>query len=163
MGPGDESGDVLSRMVDMTGGDEAFLASFEECTLPYAQWTHRSHVKVAFLYLSRLPFEGALERVRAGIKKYNAAQGGLIVEGPTTGYNETTTRATLHVIAAVMGAYEKTHPTPDAESFCEMHPQLMSKHVLRLFYSPERRMYPRAKGEFVEPDLAPLPRLLRDG
>jgi hypothetical protein len=149
-------------MMDMTGGDEAFLKSFEDCTLPFAQWTHRAHVKVAFLYLSRLPFEGALEAVRRGIKKYNAAQGKLIMEGPTTGDNETTTRATLHVIAAVMGAYGKTHPTPDAESFCETHPQLMSKHVLRLFYSPGRRMDSRAKTEFVEPDLAPLPRLLRD-
>jgi hypothetical protein len=38
-----------------------------------------------------------------------------------------------------------------------MHPQLMSKHVLRLFYSPAGRMHPEAKATFIEPDLAPLP------
>jgi hypothetical protein len=32
---------------------------------------------------------------------------------------------------------------------------------LRLFYSPRRQMDPRAKFQFVEPDLAPLPRLTR--
>jgi hypothetical protein len=40
-----------------------------------------------------------------------------------------------------------------------MHPQLMTKHALRLFYSPQRRMHPDAKGRFIEPDLTPLPRL----
>jgi hypothetical protein len=33
----------------------------------------------------------------------------------------------------------------------------MTRHALRFFYSPERRMDPRAKGTFVEPDLTPLP------
>jgi hypothetical protein len=36
----------------------------------------------------------------------------------------------------------------------------MTRHVLRLFYSPQRRMDPRAKTEFVEPDLVPLPRIV---
>jgi hypothetical protein len=40
-----------------------------------------------------------------------------------------------------------------------MHPQLMSNYVLRFFYSPQRIMLPIAKTTFVEPDLAPLPKL----
>ena len=36
----------------------------------------------------------------------------------------------------------------------------MTRHALRLFYSPERRTDPRAKSQFVEPDLAPLPRVV---
>jgi hypothetical protein len=35
----------------------------------------------------------------------------------------------------------------------------MTRHALRLFYSPARRADPRAKTEFVEPDLARLPRI----
>ena len=38
----------------------------------------------------------------------------------------------------------------------------MTRHALRLFYSPQRRMDPRAKSHFVEPDLAPLPIVLPD-
>jgi hypothetical protein len=36
----------------------------------------------------------------------------------------------------------------------------MTRHALRLFYSLQRRMHPLAKTQFVEPDLAPLPRIL---
>jgi hypothetical protein len=63
--------------------DAEFLARFEARTLPFAQWTHRAHVKVAFLYLRALPFGAALERTRAGIRAYNAAN--RVPEGPTSG------------------------------------------------------------------------------
>jgi hypothetical protein len=122
--------------------DEQFLSQFEARTLPFDRWTHRAHVKVAFLYLSALPFEEALGRVRAGIKAYNAKND--VPEGPTSGYNETTTVAFVRLVAAVMAAYGTAMPAADAESFCDLHPQLMSRHVLRFFYSADRRMDPRA-------------------
>ena len=40
--------------------DDEFLAQFENCTLPFDQWTHRAHVRVAYLYLRRHPFREAL-------------------------------------------------------------------------------------------------------
>ncbi len=40
-----------------------------------------------------------------------------------------------------------------------MHPQLMTNHIIRLFYSPTRRMDPLAKSTFVPPDLAALPKI----
>lgn len=135
--------------------DNEFLKQFEACTLPFGQWTHRAHVKVAFLYLSRSSFDSALELMRSGVKRYNAANN--VPEGPTSGYNETTTVAFMRLIDATMKAYGQAFPTPDAESFCDTHPQLLSKHILRLFYSPQRRMHPEAKQRFIEPDLAPLP------
>jgi hypothetical protein len=136
-------------------GDEELLRRFEDRTLPFDQWTHRCHVKVAYLYLRRLPFRAAQEQIRRGIRAYNAAHH--VPEGPTSGYNETTTCAFMHLVAATMRAYAETFPTATADAFCDTHPQLMTRHVLRLFYSPERRMDPPAKTEFVEPDLAPLP------
>lgn len=135
--------------------DAELLRQFEAGTLPLAEWTHRAHVKAAFLYLRALPFEEALKRMRAGIQAYNAAN--QVIEGSTSGYNETTTSAFLRLIAATMAAYGRVLPTLDADAFCETHPQLLSKHILRLFYSPERRLHPDSKTQFVEPDLAPLP------
>src|SRR4051812_47463650 len=122
--------------------DADFLRRFEDRSLPFDQWTHRSHVKVAYLYLRHLPFPAALERVRRGIKAYNAANH--VPEGPTTGYNETTTCAFMPLVAATMRAYGETFPTANADAFCDPPPQLMTRHVLRLFYSPARRMDPRA-------------------
>jgi hypothetical protein len=45
-----------------------------------------------------------------------------------------------------------------ADVFWDQNPQLSQKRVLRLFYSRELLMSPRAKAEFLEPDLTPLPR-----
>jgi len=135
--------------------DEALLLQFENQTLAKEEWTHRSHVRVGYCYLTKHPFEIALLLMRRGVKKLNAAHG--VEEGPLSGYNETTTHAFLHLIAATMAAYG---PMPDANAFCDRHTQLMNQNVLRLFYSPDRRIDPRAKTEFVEPDLAPLPRIL---
>jgi hypothetical protein len=137
--------------------DAELLRQFESLTLPFGQWTHRTHVKVAYLYLRAHPFDEALARMRNGIKAYNAAND--VPESQTSGYNETTTHAFLHLIAAVMRAYDEVFPVADADTFCDTHPQLMTRHALRLFYSPARRMHPDAKARFIEPDLAPLPRL----
>jgi hypothetical protein len=139
----------------MTPADQELLRQFETCTLPFDQWTHRAHVRVAYLYLELHPFDEALNQMRQGVKRYNAAHN--VPESPTSGYNETTTHAFLHLIAAVRAAYTQSHPVANSDAFCDMHPQLMTKHALRLFYSPHRRMDPRAKTHFVEPDLAPLP------
>jgi len=135
--------------------DNEFIGAFESLSIPLDQWSHRAHVKVAFVYLSRHPFEQALEKIRSGIKAHNAHH--QIPETPTAGYNETTTCAFTHLIAATMRAYGQTHLTPDSDSFCDVHPQLMTPCALRLFYSPQRRTDPRAKTEFLAPDLAPLP------
>jgi hypothetical protein len=135
--------------------DATLLARFEDLTLPFAQWTHRAHVKVAFLYLRAHAFDAALDRMRTGIRRYNAHH--RVPDGPTEGYNETTTVAFARLIHATMRAYGETFPTATADAFCDAHPQLMTRHALRFFYSPQRRMHPDAKHRFVEPDLAPLP------
>jgi hypothetical protein len=138
--------------------DADLLRQFQDLTLPFDQWTHRAHVKVAYLHLQKYPLDEALSRICAGIKSYNAAN--KVPESQTAGFNQTTTVAFLHLVAAVMRAYERTHPVRTADEFCDTHPQLMSKHVLRFFYSPQGRMHPDAKTKFIEPDLAPLPKII---
>src|SRR5688500_894511 len=141
--------------------DDALLQLFEDLSLPFAQWTHRAHVKVAYLYLRSHPFDEALVRIRRAIKAYNAANH--VPDGPTSGYNETTTHAFLQLVAATMSAYDSVLTTDGADAVCDAHPQLMTRHVLPLYYSPERRMHPLAKTQVVEPDLAPLPLLRAHG
>jgi hypothetical protein len=135
--------------------DDELLNAWTGLTLPFDQWTHRAHVRVALTLLRRHGFDEALRRMRAGVQSYNAHHH--VPEAPDSGYNETTTHAFFHLIAAVDAAYASAIPAPDGETFCDSHPQLMTRHVLRLFYSPQRRMDPRAKTQFVEPDLCPLP------
>lgn len=138
--------------------DREFLAQFLNTALPFSQWTHRAHIKVAYLIVRDYPFPEALERTRLAIKAYNAAHN--VPETPSTGYNETTTVAFLTIIASTMAAYGDLFPVQSADEFCDLHTHLLNKHLLRLFYSPERRGHPDAKHFFVEPDLTPLPRIL---
>jgi len=57
----------------MTDDDRDLLRQFESCSLPFEQWTHRAHVRIGYLYLCDHPFDAALERMRRGVQRYNAA------------------------------------------------------------------------------------------
>jgi len=137
--------------------DETFLGQFESGDWPFEEWHHRQHIKVAYLYLRRYPFDAAMAKLREGIKSYNAIH--QVPDGPTRGYHETMTQAWLRLVHLTLCDYG---PAETADSFYDQNPQLSEKKVLRLFYSRELFMSPRAKVEFVEPDLTPLPRSSRE-
>jgi hypothetical protein len=127
--------------------DDDFLAAFEACTIPKADWTHEAHVRMAWLYLSRLPFPAAVQHARSGISRYNRSLGN------TTGYHDTVTVAAVRVIAARMAEGEE-YPA-FRERNADLFGNLMG--VLRGYYSEGRLKSPEAAVEFVEPDLQPLP------
>jgi hypothetical protein len=129
--------------------DDEFLTAFQAATLPPAEWTHAAHVRMAWLYLTRLSFGRALRKVRAGIRRYNAAQG-------STGYHDTITAAYVRLIRARLSG-------PDgAETFAAFrtrNPDLLDRSLAPLLrhYSKETLFSLRAKERFVEPDREPLP------
>lgn len=132
--------------------DDDLLAAFEECSLPAAQWNHRAHVRIAFLYASHHNLCCAVERMRAGINKYNSA-----IHTPETivrGYHETITQAFMRLVFA---AALHTGQHTSSDTFCDAHPELLDRHVLKHYYSQERLMTWEAKRVFVEPDVRPLP------
>jgi hypothetical protein len=53
----------------------ALVRGFENCTLPFARWTHEAHLTVAIFFLSSLPTDEATEHIREGIQRYNLANG----------------------------------------------------------------------------------------
>lgn len=141
-----------------TMSDDEFLAEFEACRWPLDQWHQQQHIKVAYLYLRRYPFDVAMNRIRERIKAHNAAHH--LPDLPTSGYHETMTQAWMRLVHLTLCEYG---PAETADSFYEQHPELSQKKVLRLFYSRDRFMSPEAKVTFLEPDLAPLPRSRKNG
>lgn len=129
--------------------DAAFLAAFEAGTLPRAEWTHAAHVRLAWLYLGRLPPADALERMRAGIRRYNAAVG-----TPPDAYHDTVTVAFARLIHAA-----GPDPAEGFAAFARRNPGLFDRAdpVLLRYYSPDRLSSPAARAGFVEPDRRPLP------
>lgn len=132
--------------------DAELQAAFESCMLRFEAWTHRAHVRMAFLYASQHPLPAALVRMRTGIQAYNASR--QIPEALDRGYHETMTVAFMRL---VHDGLSRNGPFANSESFCERHPELLDKFVLRKFYSRKRIMTLEAKQRFVEPDLADLP------
>lgn len=145
--------------------DDEFLAAFEACTLERQDWTHAAHVRMAWLYLTRLPFEVAKEQVRGGIQKLNATfiarmqASGVIPprQEPDPrgldGYHETVTAAFVTVIAS------RTLPGEDFVAFRARNPDLFDRTFPALLkhYSPERLYSAAARAAFLEPDRASLP------
>lgn len=134
--------------------DDAFMAAFDGATIPKQRWRHRDHVRAAWLHLARAPFDEALPRLRAGIRRLNAAHG--VVEAVDRGYHETLTHAWLRLVDTTRRAHG---PEVDSDAFCDRHPHLLAPTLLRLYYTRDRIVSPEAKRRFVEPDLAPLPRV----
>lgn len=132
--------------------DAELLARFEDGTLPAERWHHAEHIRIAYLYLRRHGFPAALDRLRAGLRALNAAQH--VPESLERGYHETLTRGWLQLIRVILAEYG---PAESSLAFLEAHPELSQRQALRLFYSRDRLVSWRAKAEFVEPDLAPLP------
>lgn len=125
--------------------DEAFLAAFEAGTLPKEDFSHRQHVRLAWLYLRAHGFAEGSRRVVDGIRGFAALHD---VPGL---YHETVTRAWLRLIAA------SADGAATFEGFIAANPRLAAKGVLDAHYAPETLQSDEARRTFVPPDRAPLP------
>lgn len=132
--------------------DSAFIEAFETRTLPFSEWCHAAHIRMAWIYLTRHGFDGALARARDGIQAFNKANN--VVDAPLSGYHETITHAWLRVVNATIRGQD---PCSTSLEFLEAHPHLRVRTLLRVFYSKERILSPEAKSRFVPADLTPLP------
>lgn len=141
-------GSARSVVYSVMTSDGEFIELFEAEKWPLDRWHHSDHIRLAYLYLIAHGFDGAMERLRTGIRRHNAAHG--IVDAPTMGYHETMTRAWLTLVKMMVEEYGASS---DGEAFVAAHPELSQKKTLRLFYSKDLFMSARAKVEWVEPDL----------
>jgi hypothetical protein len=133
-----ETGELMS--------DDAFVDAFESCTLPFAAWTHRMHVRYAFIALAQAPRAEAMTRVRRGIQRFNAKY-------DRPGYHETMTEAWVRLVDH---ARSHAEPAQSGLAFLAAHPHLQHSSLVRLFYTKERLFSPEAKAGFLPPDLRPL-------
>jgi hypothetical protein len=132
--------------------DETFLTQFEAGTWPLESMHHREHVRLAYLYLCRYPFDAATANIRASIKAFNAAHN--VPEGLDRGYHETMTQAWMYLVHCTLEEFGRAE---SSDAFVDKHTQLLSKRALLFFYSKDHIMSADAKQRFVEPDLSALP------
>jgi len=132
--------------------DETFLERFEQCQIAADDWGHREHIKVAYLYLRRMPLDAAVNRMRDGLKALQAAL--QVPDALDRGYHETMTQVWMRLVDFTLRQFG---PAASADDFFQSHPQLWQAKVLRFFYSPDRLLSANAKAAFIDPDILPLP------
>jgi hypothetical protein len=124
--------------------DDEFLARFEAHTLD--EFTHRDHLRVAFVYARRGGADAAVEGARR-IRGFAEAA------GATGKYHDTLTVAWARVVAHLAGR----HPAIAFGAFLEEHPELDRRDLMLSHYSRALLFSGAARAGFVEPDLLPLP------
>jgi hypothetical protein len=132
-------------------GDEELWLAFNASKVPAPAWTHRAHLRVAWMFLKRHPLDEAHVLMRVGIIRLNVFHG--LVETPSRGYHETLTRLWLSLVAARM----RTMDAPSSAAFVDACSESLGKDAAFRHYSRELVMSVRARAIFVEPDLLPLP------
>ena len=134
----------------METDDTTFLQAFESCTLPRSEWTHRAHLRMAYLYLRDCPdVETLLPTVRQRILTYNQANRN------RTGYHETITVVFLRLVADRL-----RRAVPETFSgFERENPDLFAPggDALLRYYERETLFSPEARAGFVLPDRKALP------
>ncbi|MCU1322622.1 MAG: hypothetical protein JWM43_2271 [Acidobacteriaceae bacterium] len=130
----------------------AFIAAFEDGTLPKARWTHAAHIFTGACYVHALGEPAAIDRMRTRVSAYNLAVGGQ--NTPTSGYHETVTVLWIKLLSQ----FRREHPTlarvPFA-TFCVEHfaPQ---RDLLRRYYDYDVVASPEARRAWHPPTLQSL-------
>ena len=119
--------------------DAQFLEALESCRLAPDLFSHREHVRAAFLYLERLPFGAAIDRMRATLQRYCAAL------GRADRYHETLTVAFM----CLVNAHRQRAGYGDWSEFARLNPELFDSGVLGQYYEPATLASPLARTTFV--------------
>ena len=130
---------------------ERLVTGFDDCTLTCDQWTHAAHLTVGLWYASRFPPDEALDRVRAGIQRYNAVC--LAKDAP--GYHETITRFYLWLIGKYLDAVVDRSNWVAITNGLIDHAAAKENHPLT-YYNADRLMSPEARAGWLPPDLRAL-------
>jgi hypothetical protein len=125
------------------------VAAFEEGTLSRSRWHHRTHLAVAFWYLSHLEESQARLRICRGIRHYNDCQG--IPNTPESGYHETLTVFWIRVIRKFLDIARPGQPR------LELFDRLIERYgnqkdFWRDHYSFDLLKSAEARRTWVEPD-----------
>src|SRR5260221_8148370 len=126
--------------------DQEFITAFEQHTL--SEFPHKSHIRMAWLYLRADGWEIGQERIQREIREFAAAL------GASRKYHQT---ITLFWARLVQHAIEHETQIDDFDTFIQNYPFLLSSRAISSHYSPMVIQSEEARQSWIEPDLRPLP------
>ncbi|MBA3949452.1 MAG: hypothetical protein H0X44_05835 [Acidobacteria bacterium] len=119
-----------------------------------ADFNHREHVRLAYIYLCDGDVFAAHRRVRAALQAFIRHNG-----VPETKYHETMTRAWVLAVAYFM---RKAAPAAfdSFDAFIASDARLLDSSIMLTHYSKATLFSEKARAGFVEPDLEEIPRTM---
>jgi hypothetical protein len=130
----------------ITVNDQEFLAAFEQHTLQ--EFPHRSHIRMAWLYLRRDGFEIGSARIQHGIQAFAAAH------GAHRKYHQTITEFWMRLVQHAIDCHPEIS---DFEAFLALCPFLLNGKIIASHYSPSMLHSEEARQHWIAPDLIPMP------
>jgi hypothetical protein len=130
--------------------DLVFHTQFESCEFPVTDFDHRAHLRLAYVYLVEHDDDTAYQLMRESLQCFLRHAGVDISK-----YHETITRAW---ILAVRHFMKSTPQCLSADLFIDRNPDMLDTKIMLTHYSAETLFSDRARQQFVEPNLDPIPR-----
>lgn len=126
----------------------SFINKFMDCSLPKIEWTHKAHFVVGLYYLFHYK-EGALDKIRVDIKKYNLSKG--VENNESGGYHESVTRFYLWAINKfILKDLKEIDLSTYNNMLCH---EVSVKEFPYKYYSKDLLLSSKARLNWVEPDL----------
>jgi hypothetical protein len=129
--------------------DQNFRREFEACKIPPAEFNHRAHIRLAYVYLSEYDTDTAYQLMRSALLSFLEYHGVDISK-----YHETITRAWIMAVRHFM---ENTPSSESSDIFIEKNPVMLDSKIMMTHYSAEVLFSDEARAKFVEPNLDPIP------
>ena len=134
----------------LSKSDREFRAAFEAGAFAPADFSHRAHIRLAYVYLAESDVGLALERMRASLVSFLSHH-----DIPASKYHATLTRAWILAVDYFMHRSPKAF---SADDFIARNPLLLDSKIMLTHYSAELLFSDQARMDFVEPNLDPIPR-----
>jgi hypothetical protein len=132
---------------------DELAAAFHSCTLPRDEWTHTAHLRVGAWHVHHHGATEALALLRTRIRRLNEHHG--TANTATGGYHETITAAYVRLIEEFLATFARDVPLEERVDAL-LAGAIGERSVLLRFWSKEVLGSPRARAEWVDPDLRPL-------
>lgn len=131
--------------------DNDFKNQIECGVFPVAEFDHRAHLRLAYIYLLQARCtEQAIERIRAALF-------GLLKQAdiaPSVKYHHTLTQAWVLAVQHFMCC---TKSCASAQQFIQQNPQMLDSNIMLSHYSADLLFSDDARQRFIQPNLQAIP------
>jgi hypothetical protein len=139
-------------MIIVTEDDNKFLNSWKDTSLLFENWTHKSHLRMAFLIIGEgseegKDFDSIYKIIKNGIQKYNEKN----KEKINIGYHETITQFWIKIVQKTLEKYKEEKIT--FENFIKNESFLLNTSIMYEYYNKETIFSKKAKENLIEPDI----------